>query len=226
MDLFGYLSLKAEARLTSVIRGFGINTAARLSSLSANQLLTWDKTGFFCPALANEDRSLTHSRIYSFKDVLALKVLSKLKNEYHVSTQHLKKAKDWLGLLDDNEWSERELYVDKFRRRVAIPGDTEAGRDAETGQKLFAFALGPVRDELIKEIEADNRRSNDEVGHFAKAKGHVNSLETLAGTRIPVSSVLSFIEAGFSDKEILSQYPSLKLKDISAVRILMQKKPA
>ena len=75
-----------------VISAFGRETTARLSGLSSTQLVAWDKLAFFAPSFAHEDRTQRHSRVYTFKDVLALKIRGILKAESGVSTGHLKVA--------------------------------------------------------------------------------------------------------------------------------------
>jgi uncharacterized protein (DUF433 family) len=40
-----------------------------------------------------------------------------------------------------------------------------------------------------------------------------------AGTRVPVSAVQAFIDAGYSDEEIAQQYPTVTVGAISAFRI-------
>lgn len=204
--------------MSNVVRGFGIETAARLAGLSRYQLVQWDNSGFFAPSLGLEDRKVRHSRIYNFKDVLALKVLAILKVKYGVSTQNLKKAKDWIGLQEDAEWADRAISVDLVRRKVLIPGDDGMPVDPEDDQSIFHFAIGPVRDQLIREIEQHSQRPESAIGQVSQARGFVNNKETYAGTRIPISAVQSFIDEGFTDSEILEQYPSLDVRDIIATR--------
>lgn len=43
-----------------------------------------------------------------------------------------------------------------------------------------------------------------------------NGKPTIRGTRIAVQTILEFLSAGESDKEILHQYPSLESDDIKA----------
>jgi uncharacterized protein (DUF433 family) len=43
-----------------------------------------------------------------------------------------------------------------------------------------------------------------------------NGRPTVRGTRISVQTVLDFLSAGDSEKEILDQYPSLESEDIKA----------
>jgi uncharacterized protein (DUF433 family) len=48
----------------------------------------------------------------------------------------------------------------------------------------------------------------------------------IAGTRIPVSTVLSWVDAGYSDEAIIEQYPDLLPDDIKAAKIHGSQKAA
>ncbi|MEM6277786.1 MAG: DUF433 domain-containing protein [Pseudomonadota bacterium] len=204
--------------MSEVIRAFGIETTSTLTGLSTQVLANWDRSGFFTPALAYENRKVRQSRIYSYQDILALKVLSDLQGRFNVSTQHLKKAKQWLGILNDADWADAKLYVDIVKRRVATPDDVGHIRDAEDGQRIFEFAIGPVRDKIAREVDRFQERSEAEVGETSRKRGVVGNAEVVEGTRIPVSAIQSFVANGFSDEEIITNYPSLTKADVQAVR--------
>ncbi len=64
--------------VSDIIQAFSEEHVERLTGLTKRQLRHWDRTGFFVPAFAVEDRRETLSRVYSFKDLVALRVLSVL----------------------------------------------------------------------------------------------------------------------------------------------------
>ena len=65
-----------------VIAALTADHVERLTGLSAGQLREWDKTGFFPPAYAFENRLSPYSRVYSFKDVVGLRTLSILRKTH------------------------------------------------------------------------------------------------------------------------------------------------
>ncbi|HEX9903523.1 MAG TPA: MerR family transcriptional regulator, partial [Propylenella sp.] len=95
----------------NVIRAFSAEHVTRLTGLSKGQLRYWDRTGFFRPRFAFEDRSKAFSRIYSFRDLVGLRTLALLRKEHKVSLQHLRKVAEKLSHLKESLWSETVLYV-------------------------------------------------------------------------------------------------------------------
>ena len=102
----------------NVIGAFSEADAARLSGLSVGQLRGWDRRDFLKPSYAEPDRSLPYSRIYSFRDIVSLRVLGQLRNVYKVTMQHLGKVSKKLEHLGDAKWSAATLYV--LGRRVVF----------------------------------------------------------------------------------------------------------
>ena len=91
--------------LQSIIAAFSEDQVERLTGLSKAQLRYWDRTGFFAPKLAEEDRRRAYSRLYSFKDVVALRTISVLRNQHNVPLQHLRKVAEKLSHLKDDLWT-------------------------------------------------------------------------------------------------------------------------
>ena len=107
---------KSEADLSeltdgNVVRAFGAEHVQRLTALSAGQLRYWDATGFFEPKWAYENRRSPHSQIYSFKDVVGLRVLSVLRRDHKVSLPHLREVASILSTYSDTPWADTVLYV-------------------------------------------------------------------------------------------------------------------
>ncbi|PIV76514.1 MAG: hypothetical protein COW55_01255 [Rhodobacteraceae bacterium CG17_big_fil_post_rev_8_21_14_2_50_65_11] len=78
---------------SSVVSAFTDEQASRLTGLSVGRLRYWDRTGFFSPSLAAENRRVAFSRVYTFNDLLSLQVLKKLLDDMHCSLQHLRDVK-------------------------------------------------------------------------------------------------------------------------------------
>src|SRR5262245_51687317 len=97
-----------------VIQAFSEEHVERLTGLTVHQLRHWDRTGFFTPSFAEENRNAAFSRIYSFRDVASLRVLAILRKQ-DVSLQHLRKVSTKLSHLGDERWIKTTLYVLKKR---------------------------------------------------------------------------------------------------------------
>lgn len=200
----------------TVVSVFTQETVSRLTGLSERQLSAWDRTGFFSPSLAHENRRKLFSRVYSFQDILSLQVLKTLRIDLRVSLQHLRQVKEKLSLLGEGEWARTKLYVVKGKV-VFHDKKVDAKRDIE-GQYIVDIPLEVVRKDMQKEVDKLKERPLEKIGQFEKKRYLVHNSEVIAGTRIRTSTIQEFILADYSDQSILEEFPSLTLKDIEAVR--------
>ena len=69
----------------NVISAFGEEDVERLTGITIHQLRYWDRTRFFAPSLAADNRRAAMSRVYTFRDVVCLKVLNRIRNELKVA---------------------------------------------------------------------------------------------------------------------------------------------
>lgn len=198
----------------TVVQAFTEDHVIRLTGLSRSQLRAWDRIGFFKPDYAYEDRHQPYSRIYSFQDVVGLRTIAVLRNEHHVSLQHLKKVATTLMDRGFGHWSQIKLYVVKKQVHFRRPGtsDVEGVWDGQ-------LAMVPVID-VIQDVEERVRdlkkRTPNQRGQIERHKFVVRNAPVVAGTRIPTAAIRRFREAGYSIAEILRQYPSLSKEDVKA----------
>src|SRR5690349_16486128 len=92
-------SMSASRR---VLAAFSEEQTGKLTGISTAQLRYWDRTGFYKPSYAESNRRIAFSRIYSFKDIVALRVLHVLRNQCKIPLQHLREVTDKLGGLAAN----------------------------------------------------------------------------------------------------------------------------
>jgi DNA-binding transcriptional MerR regulator len=133
----------------NVISAFSEEQVERLTGLTKFRLRYWDRTDFFTPSLAEENRRLAYSRVYSFRDLASLRVLSVLLNQYNVSLQHLRQVSRKLTHLAENKWTGTTLYVLKRKVLFVEPGE-ETPREIVSGQ----YALGIPLEKVLAFIRA------------------------------------------------------------------------
>jgi uncharacterized protein (DUF433 family) len=195
-----------------VVAAFTEEDAARLTGLTVRQLRYWDRTGFFVPSLANKNRSLAFARLYSFKDLVALRVLDELRNESRVSMQHLREVKDKLLALGE-DWSSTTLSV--WKKRVAfINSKTQRHEEVVSGQGILQIPLQVVAGDMRERVRKWRQRDQEAAGHIEKRRGFGGSV--VAGTRIPVGNLKAFAEAGYTIEQIMREYPTLTRSDVEA----------
>lgn len=202
----------------TVVGAFSEDQVAKLTGLSRAQLRLWNRNGFIRPSFKiSDDARKPYSFIYSFTDLLKLRVLNQLRNKHGVSMQELRKVERALSHLGDSKWTSQKLWVSN-RKVVFTEPESLKKREISSKQFVAEIALEVVTSDAREDIQRLNSRGDDSVGRIVKRR-HVHASEAVfSGTRIPVAAIVDYIEAGYSDDEIIRQFPSLKTGDIEAAR--------
>lgn len=202
--------------VTNVFTAFSVEHAARVTGLSKTRLSRWDKLGFFSPENADDDdRGNAYSRVYSFADLVGLRALAVLTDEHGISIQELKKTAPELAKRSMRPWSEISLAVVKKK----VVWDLETIPRDRHGQLIGAFIpLETIATQVAERAERLRNRNMSLLGSTERHRFIAHNAEVLAGTRIPVKTVESFIDAGYSDKDIIAEYPTLTKIDVQFVR--------
>lgn len=209
----------------TIARAFNDEMTSRLTGLSVGQLRAWDREKLYSPSLAEDNRRLAYSRVYSFRDIVSLRVIASLKNDHDVSTQHLKKVATKLGHLGKDVWAETKLYV--LNKRVVFEEPRGRGRqEVVSGQGVFEIPLRVATADAEKDVANVFGRDTSKVGQIDASRFVMNGDPVVAGTRIPVSTIKSYLDLGLPDERILADYPQLKSDDIRAARDYIDKSAA
>ncbi len=197
------------------VQAFNADQVRKLTKLSERQLRHWNNTGFFTPHFSEGEQFSRRQRLYSFQDLVSLRVLSLLRNTYHVSLQELRPVGERLSKVHNAPWASQRFWV--AGRHVVF-------EDPTTGERMIGRPLGQLVLPVIKlnEVAQDmgeavdrlQRRGPDQIGHIDRNRQVASNNSTLRGTRIPTSTIWEFHEAGYSSEDILKQYPQLTLKDV------------
>lgn len=198
-----------------VVSAFTEEQVERLTGIGVGRLRYWDRTDFFQPSLAADNRRVAFSRIYSFTDVASLRVLAVLVKQYNVALSHLRKVAVRLGKMNNAAWCRTTLYV---LNRAVIFDDPEDGKQREivSGQYMIGIELQKIISDTKKDIEMLSSRSHEQVGKIEKHRRIAHNSSVISGTRVPVRSIKEFREQGYSIAAILKEYPTLKREDIRA----------
>lgn len=198
-----------------VVSAFTEDQVERLTGVSVFRLRYWDRTGFFTPTYAAENRRTSYSRVYGFNDVASLRVIFVLVNQYSVPLSHLRKVVTNLGGMDNSSWTRTTLYV--LNKKV-IFDDPQDGRQREivSGQYMIGIKLNEILSDTKRDVAALSKRTDAQIGKVVRTRTIAHNSPVVAGTRIPIRSIKEFHEAGYSVKQILKEYPSLTNADVSA----------
>jgi uncharacterized protein (DUF433 family) len=198
--------------MSTVVGAYSEEQVALITGASRRQLQSWARTGFYVPSLAGEG---AFSRIYSFRDLVSLKVINTLRNVNGVSMQELRKVAAVLKGYGEDAWTKTRLWV--FRRKVLF-SEPDTGRLREVAGKQYVAEICievEIRDAL-EDVRRLNVRRADEIGHIDRNRNVNHRAYVIKGTRIPVSAIKSFHGAGYSVAAIQAEYPDLMAKDIQA----------
>jgi uncharacterized protein (DUF433 family) len=198
---------------SDVITAFTDEQVSRLTGISVRQLRYWDDTDFFCPEYAWEERGDPFSRIYSYLDLVSLKVVARLRKK--VPLQRLRIVKQRLSEFDPTVWRGLKLWVDGDEVAFFHPKTGEP-EQVVSGQKIMAISLAETLDELDAGLKEFLKRDDACIGQVAQKRRVMHNRRVVAGTRVPVSAIRAFREAGFTVTEILDEYPTLTQDDVEA----------
>jgi uncharacterized protein (DUF433 family) len=203
------------SEIGDVITTFSESSVERLTGLTSAQLRYWDKTGFFAPGYADDDRRTPFSRIYSFKDVVGLRTLGLLRRQDNVSLQHLRQVAEKLSHLEDDLWTRTALYV---LNQPVIVHEPSSGRlrEAVGGQYVLRIPLKRIIADTKRDAEGLLRRPDAKIGKVEQSRRVLRNAPVIAGTRIPTAAITRYQEAGYTVEQILAEYPDLTPHDVEA----------
>jgi uncharacterized protein (DUF433 family) len=198
-----------------IIAAFTEEQVNRLTGISLRQLRYWAGDGFYVPSIKINDADLPNMRLYSFRDLVCLKVINALRNDAQIPLGELRATKDRLAHLGDDMWAKTTLYI--LGKKVVFDNpDTGEREETSSGQGVLQIPLKVVTGQMEDDVRAMRARNAKSVGQIERKKGVAQNQPVISGTRIPVRSVKAFADAGYSVSEIKEQYPSLTEEDIRA----------
>lgn len=209
----------------NVIAAFSEDHTSRLTGISISQLRYWDRTDFYRPSFAEENRRVAFSRIYSFKDIVALRVLNVLRNQYSVRLQHLRDVSKKLSHLADDRWTVVKLYV-LNKRVIWIEPGTALPQVIATGQYVVPMNLELVVSDTKRDVAKLNTREQSQLGAIKRSRFVSHNAPVIAGTRVSVEAIKQFSDAGYTTAQIVREYPDLTEEDVKAALAFKPRKAA
>src|SRR5437879_2158650 len=129
------------------IAAFSSDQVSRLSDLSKDRLRYWNRIGFFRPEKAVDGAHRPFGRLYSFRDVVGLRVIAQVRAR-GVSLQELRKIEPWLKQHHETPWASLTLYLAQTAKGLRVhfadpaAGAIVPGRADET--QIFSFQLHEI----------------------------------------------------------------------------------
>ncbi len=198
----------------TITGAFTTEDVARLTGLSKRQILYWDATGVYSPSLARGTKGQAHGRVYSFRDVVALRTLAMIRNS--VSLQEIRRVGSWLRDHYQAPWSELRFCILGHTILFSDPRTGGLVSTAPAGQRVIPFNLEEIAEDVTARFHTLQRREQSEVGQIERDRYVVRNDYVVAGTRIPTQAIWEFHRANYDAETILREFPSLTGDDIQA----------
>lgn len=163
-------------------QAFTAEQACRLSNCTHHQLRYWDKVGLVQPSLQPTGGRPGVRRLYSFRDLVALKVVRSLLDN-GMSLQRVRRAWDYLRREGDmdSHLSEMKLVTDGVSIFRVSSDEGELLDALREGQLAFVLGIDEIVNEVAEDVtrfELDRerfltmlRRVEDDVEEERRASG-------------------------------------------------------
>ena len=137
------------------LEGFTAQQACRLTGCTAHQLRYWDRVKLIEPSLQNTGGRPGRRRLYSFRDLVALRVVRSLLDN-GMSVQRVRRAWDYLRRTGnmDTHLAEVKLVTDGQTIFRIASNDAELLDALREGQLAFFVAI----DEITRTVKEDVSR--------------------------------------------------------------------
>lgn len=193
---------------------FTTREVERLTGLSPRRLQYWDETNFIRPSVAAR-QGRGAPRLYSFRDLVQLKVAAMLRDG--LSLQALRRLKVALDV-DAPFASVRFAWLPSSLEVVYLgpSGQLEAARWPGQIVATFDVPLEQIRADLQTSIR--NLRTRISFGKVTATRGVLAGRPAMVGTRISPQAVKRMFRGGWSVEDIIREYPELTPADVAAAK--------
>jgi uncharacterized protein (DUF433 family) len=191
---------------------FTADRVSSLTGLSLRQLQYWDEQRFIAPALtARKGRG--RKRLYSFRDLVSLRVAGQLR-KLGISLQQIRKVHSHLKKLDYRQpLAELRFFVVGGRLYFQEANTIRAGQRPEQVVASYVVPVAGIAHDLAAQIAKLHERR---PGEIERRRGALGGQPVIKGTRVTVAAIKRLNRDGATRPEILEMYPDLKPVDIEA----------
>jgi uncharacterized protein (DUF433 family) len=194
-----------------------LTSAARLVGVSERRLVNWSDIQLAGPTVTAKISPRNTVRLYGFPDLLSLLVVRELLKQ-RMTAAHIRRVVEHLRQSGYKQ-PLTELRFATVGSEIFFqhPNGTWEG-DRKHGQIVLhqVLDLRLLTAQIWKSIESP--RPDDSLGRIEQRRRVQGHKRVFSGTRIPVSSVIPYIERGVSTAEILKAFPDLRKADLEAAR--------
>lgn len=198
--------------------GVSRSTAARVIGITERRLRAWNDRGLVYPTVVTElgSRSIW---TFSLEDLVQGRVVRELEGR-GIHVRHIRRVVEAVrSSTHPRPLASLVWGVAGGEVFVGYPDGSWVG-DRRPNQNVLieTLDLETIRGEARS---AAREREPEHVGGVESRRGKLGSKDVFAGTRIPVATVVEYLERGASDQRILEGFPDLRPEDLDRARRLV-----
>lgn len=196
----------------------------RLVGVPKSTLNDWERKGVFRPSYVDPNPRTPYRRVYSFRDIVSLRALAKIRRQLGVSLADIREAGKYLSMFYESPWTELRFGV--IDRKLVFWHPQSQRWMGTDGQGILELNMADIPHEVESDLPEVMKRDTGTIGSISRHRYVNHNRPTIAGTRVLVSTVANMLEHGFSEDQILGEYPGLTREDIRAVSEYSQQRRA
>lgn len=201
----------------SVKQAFTLEQASRLGRVSARQASYWARERILVPSILYDRTRRPNRYLYSFTDVVGLRTLGLMRNEYGLSLQSLRRAATALHDHSDRPWSELRFWIRGKDLFFQDPSTHDLVSAMDGSQTTLSIEIEPIAASVKAEAETLWIRKPEDIGQIERRRNVLHNQPVIKGTRVPVSSIINLANDGMDIDDIVRAYPSLTPDDVRGV---------
>lgn len=197
---------------------YSTEQALHAAGITRRRLLDWVERGIISPAAVGKNGSRM-VRLYTFHNLVELRAAVWLRQYLSLQMIELLVLKlrqrgseyplaslNWAVVEHQGAKRVSDVVVQRADGSWELPSD---GQIVMQG----VLRLAQLADEVSRRVRHDDRERR-KPGAIEKRRGTLGSTPVFAGTRVPVATVQRLAKAGWSERRILENYPTLSPADV------------
>lgn len=195
------------------IVGLDMEQAARVVGVSKGTLQYWEDTGVYSASFIDPREHRPVRRMYSFRDLVSLKAIARCRQGLDIKLDDIRLAGNYLRRFYEHPWS--SLKFGRVNNRLVFWDPVARRWSAALDGSPTLFDFEDIPSEVTDDISKVLKRDPSTHGKISQHRYIKGNQPTIAGTRIPVATIVRYHNAGYSVDEIMTEYPDLTPADVA-----------
>lgn len=188
--------------------------ASGLTGIPRSTLTHWENRGVFKASYVDPNPRAPNRRIYSFRDIVSLRALAVIRRDAKVSFRDVLEASAYLSKFYESPWS--DLKFGLASGKLVFWNPERKAWSGASGQQVLELNVEGIPEEIRRSIPDALARDPSHYGVITTNRYVQHNRPIIAGTRIPTESVWSLHRSGYTEDQILDEYPHLTVEDVRA----------